>query len=82
MTQPIPFHDVARLPLPGDNVAIVTRKLPAGTVIETNGQQLTLDFTVLEGHRFAIAPIAPGEHLLSWELPFGIAIVSWARRCV
>ena len=74
MTQPIPFHDVARLPLPGDNVAIVTRKLPAGTVIETNGQQLTLDFTVLEGHRFAIAPIAPGEHLLSWELPFGIAI--------
>ncbi|MGB5048086.1 MAG: UxaA family hydrolase [Caldilineaceae bacterium] len=78
MTQPvpfqsIPFQDVARLPMPGDNVAIVTRKLPAGTVIEYNGQPLTLDFTVLEGHRFAIAPIAPGEHLLSWELPFGIA---------
>jgi len=74
MTQPIPFHDVARLPLPGDNVAIVTRRVPAGTIIEHNGQQLTLDYTLLEGHRFAIAPIAVGEHLLSWELPFGIAI--------
>ncbi len=73
MSQPIPFQDVARLPMPGDNVAIATRKLPAGTVIVYNGQPLTLDFTVLEGHRFAIAPIAPGEYLLSWELPFGIA---------
>ncbi|MCL4835941.1 MAG: UxaA family hydrolase [Caldilineaceae bacterium] len=78
MTQPIPFspisfNDIARLPMPGDNVAIVTRKVPAGTVVEYNGHSLTLDFTVLEGHRFAIAPIAPGEHLLSWELPFGIA---------
>ena len=74
MTQLIPFHDVARLPMPGDNVAIVTRKLPAGTVIEYNSQRLTLDYTVLEGHRFAIAPIAAGQHLLSWELPFGVAI--------
>ena len=74
MSQPIPFHDIARLPLPGDNVAIVTRKVAAGTVIEYNGQQLTLDYTALEGHRFAIAPIRTGEHLLSWELPFGVAI--------
>jgi altronate dehydratase len=32
-----------------------------------------LDYTVLEGHRFALAPIAPGEALLSWGLPFGTA---------
>jgi len=74
MPQSIPFHDIARLPMPGDNVAIATRKLPAGTVIEYNSRQLTLDYTVLEGHRFAIAPIAVGEYVLSWELPFGIAI--------
>ncbi len=73
MTQPIPFHDIARLPLPGDNVAIVTRKVVAGTIIEYNNQLLTLDYTLLEGHRFAIAPIGVGKHLLSWELPFGIA---------
>ena len=78
MTQPIAFHDVARLPMPGDNVAIATRKLPAGTVIEYNNQPLTLDFTVLEGHRFAIAPIATGQYVLSWELPFGIAIADIA----
>lgn len=67
------FEEVARLPLPGDNCAIVTRKLDAGTVIHYEGQELTLDYTVMEGHRFAIKAIAPGEDLLSWALPFGVA---------
>ncbi len=71
--RPLPFHEVARLPLPGDNVAIATRALPAGTRIEHNGRTLTLDYTALEGHRFAIAPIPEGGALLSWELPFGLA---------
>ena len=31
---PLPFEDAARLPLPGDNVAIATRTLPAGTQID------------------------------------------------
>ena len=30
---------------------------------------------VLEGHRLAVRPIAPGEALLSWGLPFGHALV-------
>ena len=69
----LPFDEVARLPLPADNVAIATRTLPAGTQIEHNGQTLTLDYTALEGHRFAVAPIPKGSALLSWELPFGLA---------
>ncbi|MFE5320292.1 UxaA family hydrolase [Paenibacillus sp. NPDC056579] len=68
------FDEVARLPLPGDNVAVATRRLDAGTVISCHDQTLTLDYTVLEGHRFAVQAIAPGEALLSWELPFGEAI--------
>ncbi|MBX3011375.1 MAG: UxaA family hydrolase [Caldilineaceae bacterium] len=68
------FDEVGRLPLPGDNVAIATRRLEAGTTIEYLGQTLTLDHTVMEGHRFAVQPLAPGEELLSWELPFGVAI--------
>ena len=28
----------------------------------------------MEGHRFAVEPIAAGEAVLSWELPFGYAI--------
>ena len=67
------LHEVGRIPLPGDNVAIATRKLPAGTVIVDGSREYLLDYTVLEGHRFAIEPIAAGEPLLSWNLPFGIA---------
>ena len=67
------LHDIARLPLPGDNVAIATRKLDAGTDIDYDGQTFRLNYTVLEGHRFAIQPIPNGEALLSWELPFGRA---------
>ncbi|MFN8535936.1 MAG: UxaA family hydrolase [Thermomicrobiales bacterium] len=68
------FHEVGRLPAPDDNVAIATRRLDAGTVITYEGQQFALDYTVLEGHRFAIAPIAPDEPLLSWGLHFGYAL--------
>lgn len=67
------FAEVGRLPLPGDNVAIATRRLAAGVTIQHDGDEFTLDYTVMEGHRFAIRPIAPGERLLSWELPFGVA---------
>lgn len=70
---PLPFHEVARLPLPGDNVAIATRTLAAGTQIAFGEAVLTLDFTTMEGHRFAVAPIPKGGPLLSWELPFGLA---------
>lgn len=68
------FNEVGRLPLPGDNVAIATQLLEAGTTITYENQSLTLDYTVMEGHRFAVKAIALGEDLLSWELPFGIAL--------
>lgn len=73
MSQQYHLHEVGRLPLPGDNVAIAIRRLDAGTQISNNGDQFTLDYSVLEGHRFAIAPIPAGDELLSWELPFGVA---------
>jgi altronate dehydratase len=70
------FDEVARLPLPGDNVAIATCQMDAGTSITYQGQTLILDYTVMEGHRFAVKAIASGEALLSWELPFGVALQS------
>jgi altronate dehydratase len=70
------FDEVARLPLPGDNVAVATRQLEVGTIIYYQGKALTLNYTVMEGHRFAVKAIAPGEALLSWELPFGLALKS------
>ena len=74
MSETLNFEDVARLPLPGDNVAIVTRNLPEGARIRTRGSMLRLDTAMLEGHRFAVAPIPAGDSLLSWNLPFGVAL--------
>lgn len=68
------FSDIARIPTPGDNVAIAIKRLDAGTRIAYNGTQLALTDTVLEGHRFAVASIVAGEPLFSWGLPFGIAV--------
>ncbi len=74
MSTPLPLSAVCRLPAPDDNVAIATRRLDAGTRIEIDGAVRTLTSCVLEGHRLAVRPIAPGEALLSWGLPFGHAI--------
>ncbi|MEU4391980.1 UxaA family hydrolase [Kribbella sp. NPDC023855] len=68
------FDEVGVLPEPGDNVAISSRRLPAGTVIDFAGTPVTLPHTVLEGHRFVASPIATGEPLLSWNTPFARAL--------
>jgi altronate dehydratase len=68
------FDQVGRVPAPGDNVAIATRRLEAGTVVVRGERQWPLSHTVLEGHRFALQSISAGEPLLSWGLPFGQAI--------
>jgi altronate dehydratase len=66
--------EITRLPATGDNAAIVTRRLDAGTRVSIGGSIVTLDWTVLEGHRVAVEPIAAGQPLLSWGLPFGYAL--------
>jgi altronate dehydratase len=74
MSTPLPLSAVCRLPAPDDNVAIAIRRLDAGTRLEIDGEVRTLTSCVLEGHRLAVRPIAPGEPLLSWGLPFGHAV--------
>ena len=69
------LKDIARLADPEDNVAIVSRRLEAGTdVIGDAGAAFSLAHTLLEGHRFAVRSITAGESVLSWGLPFGRAI--------
>ncbi|WP_119071223.1 UxaA family hydrolase [Rubrobacter indicoceani] len=72
------FSDVARLPAPADNAAVATERLEAGTRVARNGEAFTISHTVLEGHRFLTEPLAEGEELLSWGLPFGRATKSIA----
>lgn len=74
MSQELAFHEVARLADPQDNVAIATQRLESGSRLSYEGQHLQLNSTILEGHRFAIKDIAVGQPLLSWGLPFGLAI--------
>ncbi len=74
MSPLLTLQTTGRLPAPGDNVAIAIRQLAAGTGIELNGARCVLAHTILEGHRFAVQPIAPGGPLLSWGLPFGHAL--------
>ena len=75
---PLALSSVSRLPAPGDNVAIATRRLDPGTVLALPSGPRVLAHTVLEGHRFAVAPIATGASLLSWGLPFGTALTDLA----
>jgi altronate dehydratase len=68
------FDEVGRMPEPGDNVAIASRRLEAGSTIRDGKRSYTLPHTVMEGHRFVREPIAGGGALLSWGLPFGTAL--------
>lgn len=68
------FAEIGRLPAVDDNVAIATRRLEKGTVIRYGEASFALDTTVLEGHRFAVRAIRGQAPLLSWGLPFGVAI--------
>jgi altronate dehydratase len=74
MSSAVPFESVGRLPAPGDNVAIAVRTLDSGTTISYGDSRFTLPLTVLEGHRFAVVPIRQETPLLSWGLPFGVAL--------
>ena len=70
----IPLAAVARLPSPDDNLAIATKHLSEGAEIAFGQMRLRLPWSVLEGHRFAVASISAGSELRSWGLPFGRAI--------
>ncbi|MDA2928986.1 UxaA family hydrolase [Acidobacteria bacterium AH-259-O06] len=67
-------EQVSRLPRPADNCAIALQRVDAGTEITFNGNSFNLDYSVLEGHRFAVRPISCGQALLSWGLPFGLTL--------
>src|SRR3954451_10167968 len=68
------LSDVAVLPEPGDNVAIVSRDLDPGTRLrDAAGHEIALPNRVLEGHRVVVQPIPAGEPLLSWSTPFARA---------
>jgi len=68
------FQAIGRLPAAGDNAAIATRNLQAGTQFVLEKDNFAFPHTILEGHRFAIETISQGDEIRSWGLPFGLAL--------
>ena len=58
---------------PGDNIAVATTPLPAGTEREIAGARVTLAAKVDVGHKFAVRRIAKGERIVKYRAPIGVA---------
>lgn len=59
-----------------DNVAIALKPLAKGEVITIEQQSITLTEDIPQGHKVALANIAPNEHVIKYGAPIGHAIAS------
>jgi altronate dehydratase small subunit len=58
---------------PGDNIAVATGELPAGTRREVGGSNVVLQSNVDVGHKFALRAIKSGERIVKYGAPIGVA---------
>ena len=58
---------------PADNVAVALRPLSAGESILLDGGTLEVDRDIAVGHKLAARAIAPGETILKYNSPIGVA---------
>jgi altronate dehydratase small subunit len=58
---------------PGDNIAIATSELPAGTRRDIAGHGVELKSAVEVGHKFAVRAIRSGERIVKYGAPIGRA---------
>jgi len=75
--------DVMRLAA-GDNVKFALRPLRAGESVVLDGVALSIDGDVAIGHKVAACEIAPGDTIVKYNRPIGIATQaiaagSWVR---
>ena len=61
-----------------DNVFVARTRLPAGEAIETGSGAATLDCDVPLAHKVARRAIAPGEKILKYGAPIGVATATIA----
>lgn len=57
----------------GDSVAVALVALSVGTVLEVEGEQITLVSDIPAGHKFALKEIAAGEPVIKYGFPIGQA---------
>ncbi len=56
---------------PADNVAVAISELKKGTVIDVDGDSITLVTDVPAGHKVALRDIAEGENVIKYGFPIG-----------
>ena len=58
---------------PLDNVAVALQPLAKGTVIELDDTTLTLTEDILQGHKFSLQHLKPGNSIIKYGNPIGHA---------
>lgn len=58
---------------PQDLAAVALVPLPAGTVLEMDGEELVLKEDIMQGHKFALRDIAKGEPIVKYGAAIGNA---------
>ena len=65
-----------------DNVAIVRKALPAGTVLETPVGEIEIKEFIPRGHRFSFRDLHPGELVIQYGQPIGTSTGIEAGRWI
>jgi len=58
---------------PNDNVIIALKQLPARLEIDVDGQKITLNGDIKQGHKIAITAINQGQNVVKYGFPIGHA---------
>ncbi len=58
---------------PLDNVAVALQPLAKGTVIQLDHSTLTLTEDIMQGHKFALKDLGPGDSIIKYGNPIGRA---------
>jgi len=58
---------------PSDNVAVALQPLAKGTVIELDNSTLTLTEDIMQGHKFTLKSLKPGDSIIKYGNPIGHA---------
>ena len=58
---------------PSDNVAVALQPLAKGTVIKLDNSTLTLTEDIMQGHKFALKSLRPGDSIIKYGNPIGRA---------
>lgn len=64
---------------PKDKVAVALKMLPAGGILNVEGEEITLRADIPQGHKFALCDIAEGEAVIKYGAAIGIAKEDIAR---